>query len=170
MKEIADLLNEMCRIGIIKKYAIFGAVAQMRYTEAVVTMDLDILIAIPETDSLAILRPIYEYCARKGYKPEGEAIRIGIWPVQFIPTFDDLSREAMDCAEEADLDGVFVRVVKADYLAAMALKVGRAKDKTRILALLEANAVTTEEMGNIAMKHNLAKEWKQFKEKLLDEN
>ena len=76
----------------------------------------------------------------------------------------------MDCAEEADLDGVFVRVVKADYLAAMALKVGRAKDKTRILALLEANAVTTEEMGNIAMKHNLAKEWKQFKEKLLDEN
>ena len=170
MKEIADLLNEMCQRGIIKTYAIFGAVAQMRYTEAVVTMDMDVLVSIPETDSLAILRPIYDYCAMKGYQPEGEAIQVGAWPVQFIPTFDDLSREAMDCAEEADLDGALVRVVKADYLAAIALKVGRAKDKTRILALLEAKAVTTEEIVNIAMKHNLAREWKQFKEKLLDEN
>lgn len=170
MKEIAELLNEMRRIGIIKTYAIFGAVAQMRYTEAVVTMDLDVLVAVPETDSLAILRPIYEFCSQKGYSPEGEAIRVGTWPVQFMPTYDDLSREAMDCAEEADLDGVLVRVVKADYLAVIALKVGRAKDKTRILALLEAKAVTTKEIENLAMKHGLVKEWKQFKEKLLDEN
>jgi predicted nucleotidyltransferase len=91
MKEIADLLNEMCQRGIIKTYAIFGAVAQMRYTEAVVTMDLDVLAAIQKTDSL-------------------------------------------------------------------------------ILSLLEAKAVTEEEIGDIAMKHNLAKEWKQFKEKFLDEN
>lgn len=170
MKEIAELLNEMCQQGIIKTYAIFGAVAQMRYTEAVVTMDLDVLVAVPETDSLAILRPIYEFCSQKGYSPEGEAIRVGTWPVQFMPTYDDLSREAMDCAEEADLDGVLVRVVKADYLAVIALKVGRAKDKTRILALLEAKAVTTKEIENLAMKHGLVKEWKQFKEKLLDEN
>ena len=170
MKEIADLLNEMCQRNIIKTYAIFGAVAQMRYTEAVVTMDLDVLVAIPENDSLAILRPIYEFCAQKGYCPEGEAIRVGVWPVQFIPVFDDLSKEAMEHAEEADLDGVLVRVVKADYLAVIALKVGRAKDKTRILALLEAKAVTIKEIDNIAIKHNLDKEWKQFKEKLLDEN
>jgi hypothetical protein len=170
MKETANLLNEMCQRGIIGTYAIFGAVAQMRYTEAVVTMDLEVLVSIPKTNSLSVLHPIYEFCAQKGYQPEGEAIRIGAWPVQFIPTFDDLSMEAMNCAEEADLDGALVRVVKADYLAALALKAGRAKDKTRILSLLEAKAVTVEEIGNIAMKHNLAKEWKQFKEKLLDEN
>lgn len=104
MKEIADLLNEMCQVGIIRTYAIFGAVAQMRYTEAVVTMDLDVLVAIPDIDSLAILHPIYEFCAQKGYQPEGEAIRVGAWPVQFIPTFDDLSQEAVDCAEEADTE------------------------------------------------------------------
>ena len=69
-----------------------------------------------------------------------------------------------------DLDGVLVRVVKAVYLAAIALKAGRAKDKTRILALLEANATTTEEIENVAMKHGLTKEWKHFKETLLDGN
>jgi len=169
MKEIAGLLNEMCQADIIKNYAIFGAVAQMRYTEAVVTMDLDVLVAVPETDSLAILRPIYEFCSRKGYQPEGEAIRVGAWPVQFIPIFDDLSKEAMDCAEEADLDAVTVRVVKADFLAVMALKVGRVKDKTRILSLIEAKAVTEEEIANLARKYNLDKEWKQFKIKFLDE-
>ncbi len=46
MKEIASLLNEMRDNGVIQNYAILGAVAQMRYTEAVVTMNLDVLVII----------------------------------------------------------------------------------------------------------------------------
>jgi hypothetical protein len=46
MKEITSLLNEMRDNGVIQNYAILGAVAQMRYTEAVVTMDLDVLVII----------------------------------------------------------------------------------------------------------------------------
>jgi len=34
VKELAQLLNEMQRAGVIRNYALFGAVAQMRYTEA----------------------------------------------------------------------------------------------------------------------------------------
>ncbi len=119
----------MSQIGIINTYAIFGAVAQMRYTEAVVTLDLDILISIQDTNSLAILSPIYKFFKEKGYEPAGEAIEIDDWPVQFIPSFDSLSKEAMLNAEIAELEGVNVRVVTADYLALMALKTGRAKDK-----------------------------------------
>jgi hypothetical protein len=42
MDEVARLLNEMVRAGVIVDYAVFGAVAQMRYTEAVTTLDADI--------------------------------------------------------------------------------------------------------------------------------
>ncbi len=46
MKDVANFLNEMLADGIVSNYAILGAVAQMRYTEAVVTMDLDVLVAL----------------------------------------------------------------------------------------------------------------------------
>ena len=80
----------------------------MRYTEAVVTMDADILIAMDDSDSQTMLGPIYEYCRAKGYEPEGEAIRIGDWPAQFIPAFDQLTKDAMSNADESDLDGVAI--------------------------------------------------------------
>jgi hypothetical protein len=48
MKELAQLLNDIKGDNIIRNYAVFGAVAQMRYTEAVVTMDAEILIAVDD--------------------------------------------------------------------------------------------------------------------------
>ena len=170
MKKVVEILNEMCKLGIINTYAIFGAVAQMRYTEAVVTLDMDILVGIPETDSLAILSPIYKFCKEKGYHPEGEAIEIGDWPVQFLPTFDALSKEAMLKAEEADFDGIKIRVVSAEYLAAIALKVGRAKDNARILSLLEADAVKIDKIEKIVFDHDLSKKWNLFKLRFIDGN
>jgi len=125
---VARLLNAMVQAGIITNYAVFGAVAQMRYTEAVATFDADILVAVPRPDVLDVLTPIYEFCQARGYRPEGEAIRVGDWPVQFIPAFSPLTEAAMRDAENGDVDGVVLRVVRADYLAVIALSVGRAKD------------------------------------------
>jgi hypothetical protein len=168
MNEVAKLLHALTRKGIIRNYAIFGAVAQMRYTQAVVTLDLDVLVDLPEPNSLALLAPIYDYCRQQGYAPAGEAVAVGDWPVQFIPTFDDLSREALQAAEVADWDGSEVRVVRADYLAAMALKLGRAKDKIRILALIEADAVTPADLRQLATKHQLLDRWERFSREFLD--
>lgn len=116
MDEVAKLLNCMLTAHMIENYAVFGAVAQMRYTE----------------------------------------------PVQFIPTFDDLTREAVAEAEEADLNGIPIRVVDAEHLAVIALKAGRAKDFARILALLEAHAVDRESIAKLAAQHGLAKRWETF--------
>jgi hypothetical protein len=66
--------------GVIADYALFGAAAQMRYTEAVATLDADVLVAVPSPDRLDVLSPIYEYCRTRGYAPEGEAVRVGAWP------------------------------------------------------------------------------------------
>jgi len=165
MDKVAVLLNEMVEQGIIADYAVFGAVAQMRYTEAVVTLDADILVAVTEPDKLDVLGPIYAFCRERGYLPEGEAIRVGDWPVQFIPAFSKLTREAIRDAEIGDLDGIPLRVIRADYLAVIALSVGRAKDFARVLALREAGAVNDKEISDLAMRHNLTSEWKLFKER-----
>jgi len=165
MDKVAVLLNEMVEQGIIADYAVFGAVAQMRYTEAVVTLDADILVAVTEPDKLDVLGPIYAFCRERGYLPEGEAIRVGDWPVQFIPAFSKLTREAIRDAEIGDLDGIPLRVIRADYLAVIALSVGRAKDFARVLALREAGAVKDKEISDLAMRHNLTSEWKLFKER-----
>jgi hypothetical protein len=169
MKNVALLLNDMVKENVIGNYAVFGAVAQMRYTEAVVTLDVDILIDVSDDEGLASLSSIYTYCRDKGYYPEGEAIHVGNWPVQFIPVFSDLTREAVENADTADIDGIPFRVVRADYLAVIALSVGRAKDFARILALQESDAVKDKQIELLADRHGLSQNWKQFRKRFYDE-
>lgn len=169
MKELAQLLNDMKSAGVIENYALFGAMAQMRYTEPVATLDADLLVAVPSPDRLDVLKDIYAFCAEKGYHSEGEAIRVGAWPVQFVPVFDDLTRAALEEAEEADFEGVPFRVVRADYLAVIALSVGRAKDFGRILALLESGSVKPADIKRLAGRFELSKAWDRFKKRFLNE-
>jgi len=169
MKKVAELLNAMLAADVIDDYALFGAAAQMRYTEAVATLDADILVAVPTSDRLDVLSPIYEFCASRGYHPEGESIKVGAWPVQFIPTFSELTAAAMKNADTVDFEGVPLRVVRADYLATLALSVGRAKDSARILALLEAGSITAERMADISREFGLYDAWVRFKARFMNE-
>ena len=156
--------------GVIQNYALFGATAQMRYTEPVATLDADVLVAVPSpADRLDALGGIYGFCAAKGYHPEGEAIQVGAWPVQFVPVFSPLTHEAMEQAETADFEGVPFRVVRADYLAVIALSVGRTKDCARILALLESDSVSREEIERLAVRHGLAEAWRGFERRFLND-
>lgn len=168
MKELARLLNDMCAEGVIADYALFGAAAQMRYTEPVATVDADVLVAVASDKRLDVLGPIYEFCSRKGYRSEGEAVRVGAWPVQFIPVFSALTVEAVKRADTVAFEGVPFRVVRADHLAVIALSVGRPKDFTRILALLESGSVGSEEIAALAQRHGLEDAWKRFAARFLD--
>lgn len=62
----------------------------------------------------------------------------------------------------------FFRVVRADHLAVIALSVGRPKDFTRILALLESGSVSREEIASLAQRHGLADAWTRFGARFLD--
>ena len=170
MKKVAQLLNAMLENNIVNNYALFGAMAQMRYTEAVATMDADFLVALPEEGHrLDVLAPIYSFCLAKGYQPAGDAIQVGSWPVQFIPVFDKLLTDALYSAESGQIDGVPIRVVRADFLAAVALSVGRAKDHTRILALLESECVTMADIASLAAQYDLEDRWDIFRRRFIDE-
>ncbi len=71
---------------------------------------------------------------------------------QFVPVFSVLTQEALEQADAADFEGEALRVVRADYLAVIALSVGRTKDFLRILALLESDSVTTEQISRLAAR------------------
>ena len=159
----------MLAAGVIEDYALFGAMAQMRYTEPVATLDADVLVAVPDPDRVDVLKGIDAFCAAKGFKAEGESIRVGAWPVQFVPAFSALTREAMAQAETADFEGVPFRVVRPEYLAVMALSVGRAKDFTRILALLESGKVDRASIQRLAQRHGLDDAWRRFGKRFFDE-
>ncbi len=169
MKEVAELPNAMRDAGVITEYALFGAIAQMRYTEPVATLDADVLVAMPSSQRSEVLKPIYDFCAARGYRPEGEAVRVGAWPVQFVPVFSPLTQEALEQADTADFEGVPFRVVCAHHLAVIALSVGRAKDYARILGLLESGSVRREQVARLAARHGLADAWRRFEARFLNE-
>ena len=75
----------------------------------------------------------------------------------------------MEQAETADFEGVPLRVVRADYLAVIALSVGRAKDYARILALLEALSVTRDQIAGLAAQHGLSDAWRRFEARFGDD-
>lgn len=142
--------------------------AQMRYTDAVATLDVEVLVIVPEPDRLDLLAPLYEFCRDAGFAPDGEAIRVGGWPLQLIPAYNALTREAVEEAETVDFQGVALRVVSAGHLAAIALSVGRAKDLIRILSLLESGAVTGNEVAALAARHGMRESWSRFVARFLD--
>lgn len=166
---MALLLRALQDAGIIQNHALFGATAQMRYTEPVATLDVDVLVVLSEDAGLAPLSAIYRFCEALGYHAEGEAILVGAWPVQFIPVFSDLTKEAVSSADKDEIDGVAVRAVNAAYLAVIALSVGRAKDHLRIVSLLESDAVTRDDIQALALRHNLSDQWERFQRRFLNE-
>ena len=149
------MLNDMVEAGVLTNYALFGAMAQMRYTEPVATLDADVRVAVPSPDRLDLLTPLYEFCSGRGYVAEGEEVRVGAWPLQFIPAFSELTRDAMTQADTADFEGVPLRVVSAIYLVVIALSVARAKDFTRILSLLESESVKADAIAVLAARYDL---------------
>lgn len=168
MKEVARLLSEMRAAGIITNYALFGATAQMRYTEPVATLDADVLVMVPQNAELHPLEAIDRFCESAGHSPRGEAIMVGQWPVQFIPVFSLLTEEAVREAETDEIEGVPVRVVSAVHLAVIALSVGRAKDHLRIVSLLESGTVSEKAIAEVAARHGLSQQWDRFRKRFLD--
>ena len=166
IKEVITVANQMQADGIIEQYAIGGAVGSTFYIEPASTLDLDIFITIKRDESTPFisLKPIYEYLIARGGVPEKDYIVIADTPVQFLPAPDPLSEEALREAVEKDVDGVPVRVFTAEHLAAIALKIGRAKDKMRLSLFLEYGAINLQRFEEILARHNLTSHWELFQQ------
>lgn len=170
-REVIKTINRMQEDGIIDSYAIGGAVGATFHLEPVSTLDVDVFISFrAEPGSLLISpRPIYDYLTARGCSVEGEYIIIAGWPVQFLPPPGPLVEEALAKAVEHDVDGVPARVFSAEYLAAIALQTGRAKDKARLLQFVESGILDATTFQDILTRHALEGAWARFQEQFLSD-
>ena len=169
MKKTFAVINQMQADGIIGRYAIGGAVAATFYLEPFATLDINIFVALKPTPNSILLSisPVYEYLSQRGYHTEGEYIVIEGWNVQFLPPGSPLEEEALNEANQTNIDSQNVWVMSAEHLVAIALKLGRSKDYVRILMFIESGTVDTGKLDAILARHHLIEKWNNFGDKFL---
>jgi len=149
----------------VKIEEVIRTVNQMKVS----TLDVDIFIDVHAMagSSIISLDPILSYLRERGCKMEGEHIVISGWPVQFLPAGGPLLEEALASAGGVDVEGVSTRVLPPEYLAAIALQTGRAKDKARLLQFIEAKAIDLARFEKIVRQHGLSPKWQKFQQQFL---
>jgi hypothetical protein len=168
MEKALQVIEEMTRLGIIKAYAIGGGIAATYYIEPVLTYDLDVFF-LPVKEGLDELAPIYEFARSRAYTEQAEALLIEGFPVQFIPAYNALVREAVTRATTLKYRATEAKVVKAEYLAAIALQTGRAKDRERVIRLLEEAAIDRAVLDKILKEHGLAEKLRRIEKGFREE-
>jgi hypothetical protein len=98
---------------------------------------------------------------------EGEYIIVAGWPVQFLPPGTPLVEEALQQAVEHEVEGTPTWVFRAEHLAAIALQVGRAKDKARLLQFIESGLLDAARLQGILTRHHLTSAWQTFERQFL---
>ncbi len=171
LQKTIEVVTKLAEQGAIKQYAITGAVAALNYIQPTLTEDLDILVSVADFEEhksgLILLRPIESALAKMGYTERSDVgIRIEDWPVQFLPVASALDEEALINAVDVEfpgVDGPFkARVLRAEYLVATALKVGRLKDLARIEAFLDQKAVDLTALKAVLERFDLMAAWNAY--------
>lgn len=161
MEKTLQIINQLRDEGIFKDYAVAGAVASIFYIEPITTYDLDILIVVSEDNtSLVSLEPIYDWFRQNGYQFDKEHILIEGIPVQFIPVFTDLVRDALNNSLEKKYADTLIKVVSPEYLIAIMLNTFRQKDRERILRFVEEFDINYEFLNEILKKFDLVDKYK----------
>src|SRR5439155_5213874 len=157
IREVIETINRMRADGVIDRYALGGAVGAMFYLEPFSTLDVDVFMELHASqDSLVVdPTPIFNYLKEQGCVMEGQYVVIADSPVQFIPPGSPLADEALKEAVEKDIQGTSARVITAEHLAALALQVGRPKDKARVIQFIDAGKLDMERFRSIVDRHQL---------------
>ena len=172
IKETISIINQMQVDGVIGQYALGGAVGAALYrVEVDATDDVDVFVVLrPFPGRLLVsLDPIHEYLQAQGcpLDLEGNSIVAG-WKVQFLPADKPLLKAALQQSIEKHVDEVPVRVFTLEHLAAIALQLGRPKDKIRLPRFLESEDFQESRFSTILEKHGLLEAWQKFKREILD--
>ncbi len=156
MEEALRALNGLLKDGVIRAYAIGGAVGASFYVAALQTEDVDAFVYLPESDSLlTLLGSVYDALVAKGGIIEGAHVRFGAWPLQVLTDANALIGEAIREASTAPFRDVQTRVFQAEHLLAIALQTGRTKDYLRVEMLLEQGVVDKQKLYDVLSRHGL---------------
>ena len=162
MRKALKVINELKKSRIIKDYAIGGGIAVIYYVEPILTYDLDIFFIPREENKLAVLSPLYNFLKRKGYKFDKEHVIIEDIPVQFLPAYNDLLKEAFKNAYVTKYKGIKTKVFEPEYLLAIMVQTFRAKDKERIIKMLDEAEIDKRLFKRILKKYALLEKYNRF--------
>ena len=163
MQDTLKILLQLRTEGIIGRFAIGGAVAASFYVESVATEDLDVYAFVqPASSGLLTLTPLYERLRQLGGMVVNEHVVLHGWPLQILPPYNPLVEAAVMSALEQKFHDVMVPVATAEYLCAIALQTGRAKDYQRVNALLEAGCVDASVLEKLVREYALQERWNQY--------
>lgn len=166
-RRVFEIINQMEADGVVDRYAIGGAVGATFYLEPVATLDLDVFVMFPSRGLLVDPSPVFDWLKAHGGVAEGEYIVVEETPVQILATGTPLVEEALREAVETVVESTPVRVFTAEHLAAIALEVGRAKDKARVLQFIEEGALDAARFESILARHGLLDRWQTFQRQFL---
>lgn len=156
MKKALESINSLVDEGIIRKYAIGGGMGAFFYYEPTTTFDLDVMIILAgEENILDPLRPIYNWAKEHGYNSIDEYIQIEGVPVQFLVAYNDLIVEAVENARKEVFANIETFVIAPEYLIAIMLQTGRAKDMGRALSFYDAVKLDKNLLDEILVKYSL---------------
>jgi hypothetical protein len=156
------VIHELHKSGFIRAYAIGGGIAATYYIEPILTYDLDIFF-IPTTEGLDVLSPIYGELKKRGHSLEKELVIIEGIPVQFIPVYNDLVKEAVETAVESTYKRVRTRILRPEYLLAIALQTDRSKDRERAIQLLSQAKLNSRLLAGLLKKYGLSEKYQKLK-------
>ena len=162
MQKVCDVLEKLLACGVIQKYAIGGATAAGFHGEPLATRDIDVFcyLDLPEGAFLVTLDPIFNKLAEFGFTNfEEEGILIHGFPVQFLPVSTPLEKEAMENAMVLTWEEHTIRVMSPEYLAAIAMAVGRPKDRARLVYLCSLQNFNEGKFTDIIKRNGLSEIW-----------
>jgi hypothetical protein len=172
IQKAIEVVNRLAEDGVIERYAIAGAIAALNYIQPTFTEDLDVLISAADFEAresgLIMLTPIEEALAKMGYTERSDiGVRVEGWPIQFLPAGSALDEEALSQAIEVDLGlsggaPVSARVLRAEHVVAVALRLGRFKDLARVEAFLDQEAVDLLALKGVLERFDLMPAWRSF--------
>lgn len=164
MEKTLKIINNMQEAGIFSRYAIGGGIAALFYIEPLTTFDLHVFIILPQdAGPLVSLRPLYAWLEKRGYKQHKERIVIEGIPVQFIPAYNDLVKEAVHQSIARKYGSTPTFVFSPEYLAAIMLQTFRQKDKDRLVKLLDESTVARRKLDAILTRHGLKAAFDKFR-------
>lgn len=162
MQAVCDVLERLLSEGVLSRYAIGGATAAGFHGEPLATRDIDVFVFLePIPGALLVsLDPVFHRLGELGFREfDEEGLLVHGFPVQFLAASPGLETEAVEQAAHLEWDSHHLRVMLPEYLAAIALTVGRPKDRARLVYLVELPTFDRSKFSVILARHGLEERW-----------